>query len=35
MKRPYGKPTGTAARVKRGEPLITIEVEQDGVEIAK
>ena len=35
MKRPYGKPTGTAARVKRGEPLIVIEVEQEGVEIAK
>ncbi len=35
MKRPYGKPTGSAARVKRGEPLIVIEVEQDGVEIAK
>ena len=35
MKRPYGKPTGTAARIKRGEPLIVIEVEQEGVEIAK
>ncbi len=35
MKRPYGKPTGTAARVKRGEPLIVIEVEQEGVEVAK
>jgi len=35
MKRPYGKPTGTAARVKRGEPLIVIEVEHEGVEIAK
>ena len=35
MKRPYGKPTGTAARVKRGEPLIIIEVEQEGVEIAR
>ena len=35
MKRPYGKPTGTAARVKRGEPLIVIEVEQAGVEVAK
>lgn len=35
MKRPYGKPTGTAARVKRGEPLIVIEVEQEGVEIAR
>jgi len=35
MKRPYGKPTGTAARVKRGEPLITIGVEREGVEVAK
>jgi large subunit ribosomal protein L10e len=35
MKSPYGKPTGTAARVKRGEPLIVIEVEQEGVEVAK
>ena len=35
MKRPYGKPTGTAARVKRGEPLIVIEVEQEGVEVAR
>ncbi len=35
MKSPYGKPTGTAARVKRGEPLIIIEVEQEGVEVAK
>ncbi len=35
MKRPYGKPTGTAARVKRGEPLIIIEVEQEGVEVAR
>ena len=35
MKSPYGKPTGTAARVKRGDPLIIIEVEQAGVEVAK
>jgi len=35
MKRPYGKPTGTAARVKRGEPLIVIEVEQEGIAVAK
>jgi large subunit ribosomal protein L10e len=35
MKRPYGKPTGTAARVKRGEPLIVIEVEKEGVEVAR
>jgi len=35
MKRPYGKPTGTAARVKRGESLIVIEVEQEGVEVAR
>jgi len=35
MKSPYGKPTGTAARVKRGDPLIVIEVEQAGVEVAK
>jgi large subunit ribosomal protein L10e len=35
MKRPYGKPTGTAARVKRGEPIIVIEVDQEGVEVAR
>src|SRR4030042_1858034 len=35
MKSPYGKPTGTAARLKRGEPLIIIEVEPEGVEVAK
>lgn len=35
MKRPYGKPTGTAARVKRGEPLISIWVNKDGVDSAK
>jgi len=35
MKSPYGKPTGTAARLKRGEPIIIIEVEPEGVEVAK
>jgi large subunit ribosomal protein L10e len=35
MKSPYGKPTGTAARVNRGDPLIVVEVEKDGVETAK
>jgi len=35
MKSPYGKPTGTAARIDRGEPLIVIEVEKDGVDVAK
>ncbi|MBM3291724.1 50S ribosomal protein L16 [Candidatus Bathyarchaeota archaeon] len=35
MKRPYGKPTGVAARIKAGEPIITIEVEKDGVDVAK
>jgi len=35
MKSPYGKPTGTAARVDRGEPLIVVEVEKEGVETAK
>lgn len=35
MKSPYGKPTGTAARVDRGEPLIVVEVEKEGVEVAK
>jgi len=35
MKSPYGKPTGTAARVNRGEPLIVVEVEKEGVEVAK
>ncbi len=35
MKRPYGKPTGTAARIQRGEPLIVIEVERDAIDIAR
>jgi large subunit ribosomal protein L10e len=35
MKRPYGKPSGVAARVKRGESIITILVNPEGVEAAK
>jgi large subunit ribosomal protein L10e len=35
MKRPYGKPSGVAARVKRGEPIITVMVNPEGVEVAK
>jgi large subunit ribosomal protein L10e len=35
MKAPYGKPTAVAARIKAGEPIISIGVEKDGVDIAK
>ena len=35
MKRPYGKPTGTAARIKRGEPIITVECNAEGIDVAK
>ncbi len=35
MRRSFGKPIGTAARVKLGQIIITINVNEDGVEIAK
>ena len=35
MKNAYGKPTGTAARVMRGEPIIIAEVTENGIEAAK
>ncbi|MBN1683080.1 50S ribosomal protein L16 [Candidatus Bathyarchaeota archaeon] len=35
MKRPYGKPTGVAARIKAGDSIITIEVDKSGVDVAK
>ena len=35
MKKAYGKPTGTAARVMRGAPIIVTEVTENGLEAAK
>ena len=35
MARAYGKPYGTAARVRRGQPLIMVGVHTEGVETAK
>jgi large subunit ribosomal protein L10e len=35
MKKAYGKPTGTAARVMRGQPIIIAKVPEAGVEAAK
>jgi len=35
MKRAYGKPVGTAARVHRGDALLIAEVDENGVEAAK
>ena len=35
MKKAYGKPVGTAARLKRGMPILIARVDQEGVETAK
>ena len=35
MRRAFGKPIGTAARVKTNQPIIVIGVKEDAVEIAK
>ncbi len=35
MKKAYGKPVGTAARVHRGDALLIAEVDENGVEAAK
>jgi len=35
MRRPYGKPAGTAARVRRGQRLMIVKVDGDSVNIAK
>jgi len=35
MARAYGKPVGTAARVRRGKPILIAEVHEEGVEVAK
>ena len=35
MRRAFGKPTGRAARVEDGQTIISIHVNQDGVETAK
>lgn len=35
MKRAYGKPVGTAARVKRGDVIMVAEVEEQNIDTAK
>jgi large subunit ribosomal protein L10e len=35
MRRPYGKPAGTAARVKRGQRLMVVRVDEEAVRVAK
>jgi len=35
MARAYGKPVGTAARVRRGKPILTADVPEEGVDVAK
>jgi len=35
MARAYGKPVGTAARVRRGSPIIIAEVDKGGLEVAR
>ena len=35
MRRPYGKPAGTAARVKRGQRLMIVKVDENAVNIAR
>ncbi len=35
MRRAFGKPVGTAARVRRNQPIIMVRVNEDGVEAAK
>ncbi|KPV61472.1 MAG: 50S ribosomal protein L10e [Candidatus Bathyarchaeota archaeon BA1] len=35
MRKPFGKPVGTAARVKSNQPIIVINVNEDGLEAAK
>lgn len=35
MRRAFGKPIGTAARVKSNQPVIMINVNEDGIEVAK
>ena len=35
MARAYGKPVGTAARVRRGKPILIADVPEEGVEVAK
>jgi large subunit ribosomal protein L10e len=35
MRRSFGKPVGTAARVRINQPIITVNVNEDGVQAAK
>lgn len=35
MKKAYGKPVGTAARVRRGSPILIAEVQKESLEVAK
>jgi len=35
MRGAFGKPIGTAARVKRNQPIIKVDVNEDGLEAAR
>jgi large subunit ribosomal protein L10e len=35
MRKAFGKPIGTAARVKAGKPMILIQINENGIETAK
>jgi large subunit ribosomal protein L10e len=35
MRRAYGRPVGTAARVERGDTILVVEVPEEGVDVAK
>ena len=35
MKKAYGKPVGTAARIKRGKPILIARVDEAGIDAAK
>ena len=35
MRKAFGKPIGTAARVKAGKPMILIQINENGIEAAK
>ena len=35
MRRAYGRPVGTAARVERGDTILVAEVQEEGVDVAK
>jgi large subunit ribosomal protein L10e len=35
MKKAFGKPVGSAARVKAGQPIIEVGINENGIEVAK